>query len=182
MIFKKIINRLSYIYVCFIFWSYNHLFSYVPVHWFRILYLKYINRIPIGEGSFVHIGCKFQRGVKIGDRSIIGRDCILWGNITIANDVSITAESYLFSSTHYVDDDNFTAYHNDVYICDRAWLGVRAIVQPGVTVGMGAVLGANSVATRDLEPFGIYGGIPAKLIKYRNRNINYKLKYKTYFA
>ena len=182
MIMKRIIYKIGHVYNCFILWSYNYLVSYVPFHWFRILYLKYVIFIPIGKGSFVHMGCKFQRGVKIGDRSIIGRDCILWGNIFIANDVSITADSYLFSSTHYVDDDKFTAYHKAVCICDRAWLGVRAVVQPGVTVGMGAVLGANSVATHDLEPFGIYGGTPAKLIKYRNRDINYKLKYKTYFA
>jgi acetyltransferase-like isoleucine patch superfamily enzyme len=182
VILEKIIRKIRHIFKCFLLWSYNHVVSYIPFHTCRIAYLRHIIGIPIGRGSFVHIGCKFQYGVKIGNRCIIGRDCILWGEICIANDVSITAECYLFSSSHYVDDQEFTAYHKAVHICDRAWLGVRAVIPPGITVGEGAVLGANSLATHDLEPFGIYGGTPAKLIKYRNREIKYNLKYKTYFA
>ena len=113
---------------------------------------------------------------------MVGRGCVLWGNITVGNNVSIVAESYIFTSSHYVQDPNFRAYHAPVVICDRAWLGARSIVQPGVKIGEGAVLGSGSIATRDLEDFGIYLGAPARQVKKRNTALTYELNFKTYFS
>lgn len=55
----------------------------------------------------------------------------------------------------------------DTYIGDAAWLGMRCMVMPGVTIGEGAIVAANSVVTQDVEPYSIVAGSPAKLIKYR---------------
>lgn len=55
----------------------------------------------------------------------------------------------------------------DTFICDGAWLGMRAMIMPGVTIGEGAIVAANSVVTSDVEPYSVVGGSPAKLIKYR---------------
>ncbi|MDR0525771.1 MAG: acyltransferase, partial [Spirochaetaceae bacterium] len=60
-----------------------------------------------------------------------------------------------------------------ITIGDRAWLGPRVIVLPGCTIGEGAVIGAGAIVTKDIEPFSINIGIPAKKIGERNRNINY---------
>lgn len=55
----------------------------------------------------------------------------------------------------------------DTHIGDGAWLGMRAMIMPGVTIGEGAVVAANSVVTKDVAPYSIVAGSPAKQIKYR---------------
>ena len=55
----------------------------------------------------------------------------------------------------------------DTYIKDGAWLGMRAMIMPGVTIGEGAVVAANSVVTKDVEPYSIAAGSPAKVVKHR---------------
>jgi len=54
-----------------------------------------------------------------------------------------------------------------VIIEDDVWIGARVIILAGVTIGTGAVIGAGSVVTRDVLPFTIVGGVPAKLIRER---------------
>lgn len=58
----------------------------------------------------------------------------------------------------------------DTHIKDGVWLGMRAMIMPGVTIGEGAVVAANSVVTKDVEPYSIVGGSPAKLVKHRFDN------------
>ncbi|MFM2607398.1 CatB-related O-acetyltransferase [Vibrio chagasii] len=55
----------------------------------------------------------------------------------------------------------------DTHIKDGVWLGMRAMIMPGVTIGEGAVVAANSIVTKDVEPYSIVGGSPAKVVKYR---------------
>ncbi|WP_299573784.1 CatB-related O-acetyltransferase [uncultured Shewanella sp.] len=55
----------------------------------------------------------------------------------------------------------------DTHIGDGAWLGMRAMVMPGITIGEGAVIAANSVVTKDVEPYSVVAGSPAKRVKYR---------------
>lgn len=55
----------------------------------------------------------------------------------------------------------------DTHIKDGVWLGMRAMIMPGMTIGEGAVVAAHSVVTKDVEPYSIVGGSPAKVVKYR---------------
>ena len=55
----------------------------------------------------------------------------------------------------------------DTVIHDGVWIGMRAMIMPGVTIGEGAVVAANSVVTKDVEPYSIVGGNPARLVKHR---------------
>ncbi|TDB52186.1 CatB-related O-acetyltransferase [Photorhabdus luminescens] len=55
----------------------------------------------------------------------------------------------------------------DTRIHDGVWLGMRSMIMPGVTIGEGAIVAANSVVTKDVEPYSIVAGTPAKLVKYR---------------
>ncbi|OAT36235.1 chloramphenicol acetyltransferase [Proteus myxofaciens ATCC 19692] len=55
----------------------------------------------------------------------------------------------------------------DTHIHDGAWIGMRAMIMPGVTIGEGAIIATNSVVSKDVEPYSIVGGIPAKHLKYR---------------
>jgi maltose O-acetyltransferase len=66
-------------------------------------------------------------------------------------------------------------------INDYAWIGARAIIQPGVIIGRGAVLGSGSIATKNIPEFEIYAGTPAKYIGTRSRDLTYKLNYSPFF-
>jgi len=98
----------------------------------------------------------------------------------IGNYVCIGAEAViLMGGNHTHRIDWFTLYpfmdfideayqgKGDTKIGDGAWIGMRSMIMPGVTIGEGAVIAANSVVTRDVPPYAIVGGSPAAVIKYR---------------
>ena len=165
----------------FKFYFYNNILTYIPLHFLRKLYLKNILKVKIAENVFIHLGCRFEGNISIGKNSVIGRKVVFIGNIFIGENVSITAESYLFSMSHHVDDVNFGTFDKPVVINDYCWIGVRSIVMPGVIMGIGSVLGANSVATKNVQDYSVYLGIPAKFYKKRNTLLNYQLDYSPFF-
>ena len=183
--YKKIIKKIKYeirIFInSFIYYIYNNLLTFFPIFLIRKIYLKNLMKIKVGSNSFIHMGCIFYENVNIGNNSVIGRQCHLLGNIIIKNNVSITAQTYIFSSTHYNDSPTFEAYTSEVVIEDYAWIGARAMILPGVRIGTGAILGAASTATHDIDDYNICVGTPAKFIKMRSKDINYTLKYEPYF-
>ena len=164
-----------------VYYVFNSWVTYLPIHFIRVFYLRRLMRIRVGRNSFIHMGCVFYEHVSIGRNSIIGRSCHLLGNITIKDNVSITAQSYIFSSSHYKDSPTFEAYTRPVLVEDYAWLGARAMVLPGVTIGRGGVLGANSTASKDIPEFAVYAGLPARQIGVRSRDLTYTLAYSPFF-
>ena len=164
-----------------IYYLYNGIITFLPNHFLRTLYLKYIMRIKVGKSSFIHMGARFEGNITIGNNSVIGRKCVLMGEITIKNNVSITAESYLFSTSHVLNSSTFSSFSKPIVIEDYVWLGVRSVVLPGVHIGKGAVLGAASTATRDIPCFSVYAGSPAKEISKRTEMLDYTLYYSPYF-
>jgi putative colanic acid biosynthesis acetyltransferase WcaF len=81
----------------------------------------------------------------------------------------VSQGAYLCGATHDFDDPAFPLLAYSTSIGAYAWVCARAVVSPGVNVGEGAVLGLASVATRDLEPWGVYAGVPAIRLKERKR-------------
>jgi putative colanic acid biosynthesis acetyltransferase WcaF len=77
--------------------------------------------------------------------------------------------AYLCVATHDFDDPAFPLLAYSMHVGAYAWVCARASVGPGVNVGEGAVLGLGSVAARDLEPWGVYAGVPAVKVKERKR-------------
>jgi putative colanic acid biosynthesis acetyltransferase WcaF len=73
-------------------------------------------------------------------------------------------------ATHDYDDPRFPLLAFTMEIGAYAWVGARASVAPGVNLGEGAVLGLGSVATKDLDPWTIYAGVPAIKVKERKRH------------
>ncbi|ARP40152.1 CatB-related O-acetyltransferase [Vibrio syngnathi] len=98
----------------------------------------------------------------IGDYVCIGAEVVILmgGNHTHRVD--------WFSLYPFMDviDDAYIG-KGDTHIEDGVWLGMRAMIMPGVTIGEGAVIAANSVVTKDVEAYSIVGGSPAKVVKYR---------------
>jgi len=107
--------------------------------------------------------------VEIGDLVVIGDAANIYclGKITIGDGAMISQEAYLCAGTHDYTDPALPLVTMPITIGKEAWICARAFVGPGVTVGDGAVLAACGVAVKDLPPWTIWGGNPAKLIKAR---------------
>ena len=175
------VSNFVLIYKAFLFYLYNYWFTRFPWHGLRVTYLRRVLGFDIGPKTFIHMGCLFYGSVKIGRNSVIGRECHLLGDITIRNNVSITAQTYIFSATHYKDSRDFSAHSTPVVIDDYAWIGARAMILPGVHIGKGAILGAASTATKDIPEFCVSVGAPARPVGQRSRDLTYELVYFPYF-
>ena len=157
--------------------AYNGLIGRLPSRTLRSLYLRgYLARF--GRGTGVQMGCRFLNGRKIflGDRNVINFDCLFDGRrhaIRVGNDVSIGPEASILTLGHDPQSADFADKGGDVVIGDRAWICYRAIILPGVSIGEGAVVGAGAVVSRDVEPYTIVAGSPARAVGQRTRQINY---------
>lgn len=100
--------------------------------------------------------------LHIGDYVCIGAEAVILmgGNHTHRADWFC-----LYPFMEYIEE----AYQGkgNTHLGDGCWIGMRAMIMPGVKIGEGAIIAANSVVTRDVEPYSIVGGAPAKHIKYR---------------
>jgi putative colanic acid biosynthesis acetyltransferase WcaF len=88
--------------------------------------------------------------------------------ITFGSHAIVSQDAYICGATHDFDDPRFPLLAYAMEIGPHAWICARASVAPGVQVGEGAVLGLASVATRNLEPWTVYAGVPAVRIKDRS--------------
>ena len=128
-------------------------------------------------GAQVGVGVTIKPQVKItfpwklemGDHVWLGEECWLLNleRITIGNNVCISQRAFLCTGSHNYKSPAFDLIVKPIQVEEGARIGASAWVGPGVQVGTHAVLTAGSVATSDLQPFGIYQGNPAVLIKQR---------------
>lgn len=111
----------------------------------------------------------FPWKLTIGDYVWLGEECWLLNleRIVIGNNVCISQRAFLCTGSHNYKSPAFDLIVKPITVEDGAWLGAGCWVGPGVTVGSHAVLTAGSVATKKLEPWGIYQGNPAVLVKQR---------------
>lgn len=154
--------------------------GYVPFHHYRRFAYR-IFGVSIGRGSTIHMFATFYNpfNIKIGNDTIIGEWAVLDGreSLIIGDHVDIASNVMIYNAEHDVHSTGFTkARMEKVEISDYVFIGPRAIILPGVTVGRGAVVGAGAVVTKDVMPLTIVGGVPAKEIGTRDENsLNYKL-------
>jgi acetyltransferase-like isoleucine patch superfamily enzyme len=120
--------------------------------------------IKIGKNTSIHGSCHFTGDVEIGEGCLLARNIFLSSHshefklqpmLTIKEQDKIAIEKNLKNS-------------KPVIIEDDVWLAWGCLVMPGVRVAKGSVIGANAVVTKDTEPYGVYGGVPAKKISSRN--------------
>ncbi|MDY6950059.1 MAG: acyltransferase [Thermodesulfobacteriota bacterium] len=123
--------------------------------------------------------CQFMslRNLHIGERTIVGHHCFLdaKGGIFIGDDVNISSYAKIMTAKHVVDDPDFKGLNERITIHNRVWVASAALVLQGVELGEGAVVAAGSVVTSSVAPFTIVGGVPAKKIRERNRELRYRL-------
>lgn len=129
-----------------------------------------------GQGTEVREGTLIDASSSIGSYTYIGRNCAITKSsvgryCSIANNVSIGQGEHeldrISTSSFFYGDAYELLTNKECTISDDVWIGVDAILLRGINVGVGAVIGANSVVTKDVPPFAIVVGSPAKVIKYR---------------
>ncbi|MEP3478673.1 MAG: acyltransferase [Fuerstiella sp.] len=162
-------------------YGYNRLVGNIPSRVLRRMYL-WLYLVHIGQETNVQLNCKFLNGrrVTLGNNNVVNFGCLLDGrkyDIRIGDNVSIGPEATILTLGHDPQSSNFEDSGGDVVVGDRAWIGYRALVMPGVVIGEGAVVAAGSVVTKNVDPYTIVAGIPAKAIGTRNMELNYTLSY-----
>jgi acetyltransferase-like isoleucine patch superfamily enzyme len=162
-----------------IFWTLYGIVKYIPP--------------PVGDvcRTFVaKLFCKridswhIREGVTIWypERFSLGQNCSLnewvyihaFGGITIRNGVRIAARASFLSFDHNFDDPDTPIYRQTftpgpITIEDDVWIGIHAVVLRNVTVGKGSVVSAGAVVTKDVPPYAVVGGVPAKVIAWRKQ-------------
>lgn len=157
---------------------YNYFISYIPSHNIRNLYLRFF-RSKIGKGSRIDMGCYLRsfNKLSIGDHTHINHGTIIqaFAPIKIGNNVSISLDCKLIAGGHDANSPFFEADHRPIIIEDYVWVGVGATILRGVKIGEGAIIAAGAVVTKDVPPYTIVGGIPAKYISKRNKDLRYTI-------
>lgn len=153
--------------------------GHIPIHTVRI-FLYRLAGITIGRGSKIHMWCNFYfpKNINIGQDTIIGDHAFLDGRETlkIGNHVAIASQVLIYNSQHDIDSEDFKPVSGQVTIEDHTFIGPRVIILPGVTIGRGAIVASGAVVTRNVDPFTVVGGIPAKFIRHRKLvNPQYRL-------
>ncbi len=183
---EKTVNRLRTIWLelvtGFLWWE----VGYIPSHHVRRFFYR-ISGMKIGSGSTVHMMARIYdpRHISIGADTIIGERASLdgrrqltnsQGGLEIGNHVDIASEVMIWTSQHDLKSPTMQAIEAKVTIGDYVFIGPRAIILPGITIGKGAVVAAGAVVTKDVPAKMIVAGVPAKEIGIRQLSeYNYTL-------
>lgn len=152
--------------------------AYVPSHHLRRFVYKSLG-MKIGKHNVFNYGTEIRgiTGIKMGNFNIIGDNALLDGRngLVLGNNVNISSNVSIYTLQHDHRNPLFKSVGGKVVIEDRVWLGSNVIVLPGVAIGEGAVCCAGCVVTKDVEPYTVVAGIPAKKVNERPENLIYQL-------
>ncbi len=172
-------------------WYYNEIYQdlrlywltmlgYVPSHAVRNYFYRHAG-VKLASTSSLHWRARFFKpeGLSIGEHCTLGNDGFYDARdtITIGSCVNIAAEVRIYTREHDIDDPFFAETGGPVVIEDYAYIGTRVTIMPGVRIGHGAVVASGAVVTKDVPPFMLVGGVPAKVIRERAHDLRYKLGY-----
>lgn len=122
----------------------------------RRVTINFSNRLEIGCDVYIATGCWLHA----------------WGRITLEDEVQLGPYAVLVSGDHTRENGSFRRGPNrlaPIRLCRGSWVAAHATITKGVTVGRGALVAANSVATRDVPAFTVVGGVPARIIQEKSR-------------
>ncbi|MBD1934332.1 MULTISPECIES: acyltransferase [Cyanophyceae] len=163
----------------------NRFVAHIPFHFIRLFFYRFCLGFEIGSDSLIFMDAWFdtRSNFKMGKSSVINQKCRLdnRGGITIGDNVSISAEVCILTADHDLQSSNFKGRHSPVNIEDYVFIGTRAIVLPGVTLSKGSAVASGAVVTKDVAPFTIVAGVPAKPIGSRPDDLKYSANYQRLF-
>lgn len=132
---------------------------------------KYVKKA--GEGLSIGRKCFIHKNTEIGEGSGVGYACVINNGVTMGKNIMMGPEVLIYTQNHntsYVDVPMCKQGMQEmrpVIIEDDVWIGARAVILPGVTIGHGSVVGACAVVTKDVPPYSIYVGNPGRVVKIR---------------
>ncbi len=132
-------------------------------------------KYDIGDASTIYRNVFFLGKITIGKQVSISDNCLINGGVDgiwIGNEVMIAPNCVLVAIGHGYRDMEVPMVsqpwtHGRIVIEDDVWIGANCTITQGVTLGRGCIVGAGSVVTRDVTPFSIVGGVPARTIGSR---------------
>lgn len=141
----------------------------------RVAALHRLGWTGIGE-CWISSGCTFQgpgssrAALRIGDGSYLNTGCLIstHGGVTLGDSVYLGPGVAILTASHEIGGHDHRAGADTaapVVIGSGTWIGARAVILPGVTIGEGVVVGAGAVVTRDCEADGVYVGSPARRVR-----------------
>ena len=135
--------------------------------------------ISIGDDSYLSFQCilnTFDGWISLGSNCTVNSYAILYGHggLEIGNDVRIAPQVMIMPMNHISKDPHVPIRKQGIRaqgikIEDDVWLGAGAIVLDGVTIGKGSVIGAGAVVTKNIPPYSVAVGVPARVIKKRGK-------------
>ena len=159
-----------------IFYAFGNLWRIEPAQRLRGHYYNYLLG-HCGRNLRVSLGVHIRNPslVSIGNDCYLGSDVQIYAwneKVTIGSNVLIAGGAKLISRNHAFENTDAPissqGYKNEpIVIEDDVWIGFNGVVLAGVTIGKGSIIGANSVVTKDVEPYSIMGGVPARMIRKR---------------
>lgn len=152
----------------------------VPLQKYRLFILRHIYQMKIANNVVIYGNFRLRApwNISIGQGTVIGDGAQLDGRngLIIGENVNISSDVYIYTEQHEVNDEYFESGKSGgpVIIENRVWLSSRTTILPKVRIGEGAVLASGAIATKDIEPFSINAGVPAKKIAERNHELKYE--------
>jgi acetyltransferase-like isoleucine patch superfamily enzyme len=135
--------------------------------------------MKIGLTAHVYGGLEIREPhrVSLGNGVVVGHDVILdgRGGLTIEENVNISSQTAIWTMTHDPQSPTFAATTSPVVVEKHSWLGFRCVVLPGVRIGEGAVVASGAIVTKDVAPYTIVAGVPARQVGTRDCAISYDL-------
>lgn len=155
-------------------WGIAWLVLYRPtpkiLHGWRRLVLRLFGA-RVGKGAHPHASARIWApwNLEMGDHSCLGQnvDCYSVARVRIGAHATVSQYSYICTASHDIEHPNMPLITAPITICDGAWIAADAFVGPGVTIGEGAVVGARSSVFRNVEPWTVVAGNPARVIRKR---------------
>jgi len=162
------------------YWSIaNHIVAHIPFYRLRRFLYRSIYKMKIGKYSSIQMGLFVlsPHKITIGNHTNIGIGVLLDGRrgLFIGSNVDINFNVKIFTLAHDIQATDYKTKGDKVIIEDYACIASGAIVLPGIVIGKGAVVGAGSVVTKNVDPFTIVAGVPARQINKRNNELCYIL-------
>ena len=152
--------------------------GYLPTSTIRRLVYCGVFSMKIAPTARIESGCVIwgPGRITIGEGTVINRNVVLDGRfpLTIGAHASISLQTIILTLEHDLFSPGFTSVGAPVSIGDRVFIGARALILPGITIGEGAAVAAGSVVAKDVDPYSIVAGVPAKPIGERPRNLTYR--------
>ncbi|MCB0517159.1 MAG: acyltransferase [Bacteroidetes bacterium] len=135
------------------------------------------NRFDLGAQATIEDFATINNGVGdvlIGSGSLVGIGCVLIGPLTLGNNVMFAQHIVVSGLNHQYQNIDVPINQQPistqaVFIDDDCWIGANAVITAGVRIGKHSVIAAGSVVTKDIPPFSIAGGNPAKILKQYNK-------------